>query len=65
MKSSYKNNSDSNSKNIVLKIQELIEKLLKYKSSTEIFKVLISFLRKYLPKDFSNRIERGKIIKQF
>jgi len=62
MKNSYKNKSDINSKNIVLKLQELIEKILNYKSFTDIFKVMIFLLRKYLPKDFSIKIERGKNI---
>lgn len=63
MKNNQKNNSDVNSKNIILKLQETIENILKHKSYTEIFKVLIFLLRKYLPHDFNVQIERGKIIK--
>lgn len=60
MKNNLKNN-DPNSKKIVLKLQETIEKIMKHKTFTEIFKFLIFLLRKYLPKDFSVQINRGKV----
>jgi len=60
MKNSHKNNLDPNSKAIILMIQETIESILKHKSYTEIFKVLIFLLRKYLPQDFNIQIEKGK-----
>lgn len=63
MKNNQKNNSDLNSKNIILKLQETIENILKHKNFTEIFKVLIFLLRKYLPNDFGVQIERGNILK--
>ncbi len=59
MKNNQKNSTDLISKNIILKMQETIENILKHKNYTEIFKVLIFLLRKYLPNDFGIQIERG------
>jgi len=52
--------SDSGTKNIIIKLQDIIEIILKHKNFTEIFKMLVFLLRKYLPQDFSIRIERGR-----
>lgn len=60
MQCCQRNSNDINSKTVILKLQETIESILKRKSLTEIFKVLIFLLRKYLPQDFSRVIERGK-----
>jgi len=60
MKNSQKNPSDLNSKNVILKLQETIELILNHKNFTEIFKVLIFLLRKYLPEDFEVALIKGK-----
>jgi len=52
---------DITSKSSILKLQETIESILKHKNYTEIFKVLIFLLRKYLPQDFNIQMEKGKI----
>lgn len=57
-----KTNAEFDSKGIILKLQETIENILKHKNFTEIFKVLIFLLRKYLPQDFDIQIERGIFI---
>jgi len=59
MKNNKKSNSDISTKNLILKMQETIENILRHKNFTEIFKVLIFLLRKYLPNDFEMQIERG------
>jgi hypothetical protein len=65
MKNSQKNRIDINSKNVLLKLQETIEIILSYKNFTEIFKVLIFLLRKYLPEDFEIALLKGKTNKNF
>ncbi len=59
MKNSQKNRKDINSKNVVLKLQETIEIILFQKNFTEIFKILIFLLRKYLPEDFEVALFKG------
>ena len=59
MKNNHKTINDPNAKNVILKLQETIEAISMHKNYTEIFKVLIFLLRKYLPEDFSIQIERG------
>lgn len=61
MKNNQKTNTEMSSKNIILKLQETIESILRHKNFTEIFKVLIFLLRKYLPHDFNLQIERGNL----
>ena len=45
-----------------MKLQELIENLLKLKNITEAFKILIYLLRKYLPRDFKFNIDKGNYL---
>ena len=59
MKNSQKNRTDLNSKNIIIKLQETIEIILNHKNFTEIFKVLIFLLRKYLPENFEVALFKG------
>ena len=44
---------------IILKLQQLIENLLRIKDLTEILKILVYLLKKYLPRDFSFKLDKG------
>jgi hypothetical protein len=46
----------------MLKLQEIIESLMQKKDSSEIFKVLIYLLRKYLPKDFHYMLDKQSLV---
>ena len=44
---------------IILKLQQIVENLLRVKDLSEILKILIFLLKKFLPADFSFRLDKG------
>jgi hypothetical protein len=61
MKISYKNTKEIKEKNqdIILKLQNIIEHIIRNKDLTEVIKVLIFLLKKYLPRNFTNKLDKG------
>jgi hypothetical protein len=56
---SVKDPNKQRHQDIILKLQGTVENLLRIKDLTEIFKILVFLLKKYLPRDFSYKIDKG------
>jgi hypothetical protein len=56
------NNKPNYNPSAMISLQEIIENTIKKKPMTEIFKVLIYLLRKYLPRDFNYMIDKLSVV---
>jgi len=56
---SVKDQNKQQHQEIILKLQQIVENLLRVKDLSEILKILIFLLKKFLPADFSSRLDKG------